>query len=101
MLITSAGGMGLNLQKARRLILVDTPRSASRVQQIIGRVRRDGSEHQACYITQLLTTTPIERDLDQMITREAMMSARALGDKETAGEFAPADAQALLKAVTG
>jgi hypothetical protein len=100
-LITSAGGMGLNLQKARRLILVDTPRSASRVQQIVGRVRRDGSEHQACYITQLLCTVPLERELDQMITREALMSAQALGDKEAGGEFAPVDSEALLRAVTG
>jgi len=98
MLITDAGGAGLNLQKSRRLILVDTPRSAARVAQIIGRVKRDGSVHETCYVTQLLTTTPIERALAQMISREALMSAQVLDHGQVAGEFAPED---LIKAVTG
>jgi hypothetical protein len=101
MLITSAGGAGLNLQKSRRLILVDTPRSASRVAQIVGRVRRDGSAHQTAYVTQLLSDTPIERALAEMISREALMSAQVLDDGQLAGEFAGSQAGDLLRAVTG
>ncbi len=101
MLVTSAGGMGLNLQKARRLLLVDTPRSASRVQQIIGRIRRDGSVHETCYVSQLLTNTPIERALTVMISREAMLSAQALGDGQLSGEFVVVKPGDLLRAVTG
>jgi hypothetical protein len=100
-LITDAGGAGLNLQKARRLILVDTPRSAARVTQIVGRIRRDGSAHQTAYVTQLLTNTPIERELAQMITREALVSAQVLDRGELAGEFAPVDMRSLVRAVTG
>lgn len=102
MLITDAGGAGLNLQKSRRMILVDTPRGASRVRQIIGRVKRDGSAHQTCYVTQLLSNTPIERELSQMISREALMSAAVLDDGQLGDEFMAADdSDTLLRAVTG
>lgn len=98
-LITNAGGAGLNLQKSRRLIFVDTPRGAARVTQIIGRVKRDGSEHQTCYVTQLLTNTAIEQSLAQMITREALMSAAVLDGGQLSDEFVDDQPQTLLKAV--
>jgi SNF2 domain-containing protein/helicase-like protein len=101
MLITEAGGAGLNLQKARRLIMVDTPRSAARMTQIIGRIKRDGSEHATAYVTQLLSATPVERALAETISREALMSAAVLDDGQLAAEFSQASPEDLLKSVTG
>ncbi len=101
MLITSAGGMGLNLQRSRRVILVDTPRSAARVQQIIGRVRRDGSVHETCYVTQLFATVALERELSAMISREAMMSAAVLDDGQLGDEFAGEPSDILQSLVSG
>lgn len=103
MLITDAGGMGLNLQVARRLILVDTPRSAGRVAQLIGRVKRDGSQHSTVYVTQLLSTTPLDVQLAATVGREAVMQASILDAGHLADEFAWAadDPERLLQAVTG
>ena len=103
MLITDAGGMGLNLQKARRMILVDTPRSAGRVAQLIGRCKRDGSEHQTVYVSQLLSDTPLDQSLAEMVGREAVMQALVLDAGKLADEFSWAEEtpERLLTMVTG
>lgn len=99
MLITDAGGSGLNLQTSRRLIMVDTPRSVGRVVQVIGREKRDASAHETVYVTRLFTQTPIEYALSEMITAEAVMSDQVLGEGEIS--FTPVEAAGLLRMVTG
>jgi SNF2 family DNA or RNA helicase len=102
LLITDAGGMGLNLQKARRLILVDTPRSAARVSQLIWRVRRDGSEHETVYIDQLLSRTPVDLALaTRNLAEQAMSDAVLDGAELDAALEEMVTAETLLKEVTG
>lgn len=47
MLITSAGGQALDLQAARILVFFDLPWSWGEFQQVLGRIRRIGSPHDA------------------------------------------------------
>lgn len=100
MLITDAGGMGLNLQRARRMIIVDPPLSAGRLSQIIGRIKRDGSAHQACYIQLLLSDAPVDIALAATLESELGMFHDVL-DAEGSDEEIPWPAGSYLKAVTG
>lgn len=102
LLITDAGGMGLNLQKSRRLIMIDTPRSAARVSQLIWRIRRDGSAHETVYVDQLLSRTPVDEALAARNLAEAALSAAILDGGQLAPEFDTGDDPAvLLKEITG
>jgi SNF2 family DNA or RNA helicase len=101
MLITDAGGMGLNLQRARRMIIVDPPLSAGRLSQIVGRVRRDGSEHQTCYVQVLLSDTPVDRALAATLGSELEMFNAVMNPENSPEEIPWPDAASLLKAVVG
>lgn len=52
---TSALESSLNLQVARRLIMVDTLLNPARMTQLAGRVQRDGSMYKTVYVYHLLT----------------------------------------------
>lgn len=57
-LITSAGGEGINLQAASVIVFYDTPWSAGEYVQIIGRMCRIGSEHERVVAIHLVAKPP-------------------------------------------
>jgi SNF2 family DNA or RNA helicase len=102
-LITDAGGMGLNLQKARRLVICDPPVSAGRQSQLIGRIKRDSSAHETVYVQQLLCEdAPVDKAMAEMLAGEAVMSAAVLDAGTLASEWDWADdPEWMMRAVAG
>lgn len=70
---TSAMEASLNLQVARHLINVDQLMNPARMQQLVGRIRRDGSTHKAVFVHNLLSRhTQEEGYLDVLRTEQAL-----------------------------
>jgi len=76
-LSTKAGGVGLNLIGASRLILFDLDWNPAHDLQAMARIWRDGQKKE-CFIYRLLTTGTIEEKIFQR-----QMSKGSLGDSLT------------------
>ncbi len=64
---------GLNLQVARHMICVDQLMNPARMQQLAGRIRRDGSSYHTVYVHNLLTlATQEEGYLDALAREQAL-----------------------------
>lgn len=71
---TTSIEQSLNLQVARHLINVDMIMNPSRMEQLAGRVRRDGSRYRSVYVHNLLTTgTQEERYLPALEREQALI----------------------------
>lgn len=64
----------LNLQVARQLMALDTIPNPARMEQLAGRVRRQGSPHPTVYIHHLMTRGTVEEAFLPMLRREGEMS---------------------------
>lgn len=64
----------LNLQVSRHLVGVDTILNPARMEQIVGRIRRDGSVHSTVYFHQLFLRGTQEDYYLQQLEREQAMS---------------------------
>lgn len=71
---TRAIEQSLNLQVARHLVNVDTIMNPSRMQQLAGRVRRDGSAYSHVFIHNLLTVDTQEERYMPMLEREQALA---------------------------
>jgi SNF2 family DNA or RNA helicase len=74
MLGTTAMEQGLNLQVARHLINVDQIMNPARMQQLAGRIRRDGSAYQTVYVHNLLSTGTQEEGYLDVLAREQALA---------------------------
>ena len=73
---TAAMEASLNLQVSRHLINVDQLLNPARMQQLVGRIRRDGSAHRAVYVHNLFTVgTQEEHYLETLCTEQAIADA--------------------------
>jgi len=71
---TTSIEQSLNLQVARHLINVDMIMNPSRMEQLAGRIRRDGSKYSSVYVHNLLTTgTQEERYLPALKREQALI----------------------------
>lgn len=71
---TTSIEQSLNLQIARHLINVDTIMNPSRMEQLAGRIRRDGSSYSTVYVHNLLTVgTQEERYLPALQREQAII----------------------------
>lgn len=71
---TTSIEQSLNLQIARHLINVDMIMNPSRMEQLAGRIRRDGSSHNSVYVHNLLTVgTQEERYLPALEREQALI----------------------------
>jgi SNF2 family DNA or RNA helicase len=71
---TTSIEQSLNLQVARHLINVDMIMNPSRMEQLAGRIRRDGSAHHTVYVHNLLTVgTQEERYLPALEREQALI----------------------------
>ena len=86
LLSTKAGGVGLNLVGANRLVLVDSSWNPAHDLQAQARIWRDG-QTKSCYIYRLLSTGTIE---ERMFQRQELKGAlaRTLGFRSTSARQA-------------
>lgn len=71
---TSAIEQGMNLQVARHLINVDQVMNPARMQQLAGRIRRDGSTYQTVYVHNLLARATQEESYMDLLCREQALA---------------------------
>lgn len=71
---TQAIEQSLNLQVARHLINMDMILNPSRMAQLAGRIRRDGSAHKHVFVHNLLTANTQEQRYLPLLEREAALS---------------------------
>ena len=84
LLSTRAGGCGLNLIGANRLVLFDCDWNPAIDKQAAARVWRDG-QHKRCYIYRLLTTGSIEEKMFQrQLSKEGLSEVLGGGMNEAA-----------------
>lgn len=67
---TTSIEQSLNLQIARHLVNVDMIRNPSRMEQLAGRIRRDGSSHSTVFVHNLLTLNTQEESYLPALERE-------------------------------
>lgn len=77
---TSAIEQGLNLQVARHLINVDQLMNPARMQQLAGRIRRDGSAYQTVYVHNLLARATQEEGYMELLSREQALADHVWGE---------------------
>ncbi len=77
---TSAMEQGLNLQVARHLINVDQLMNPARMQQLAGRIRRDGSGYRTVYVHNLLTRATQEESYMDVLAREQALADHVWGE---------------------
>jgi SNF2 family DNA or RNA helicase len=77
---TEAIEQSLNLQVARHLICVDQLLNPARMQQLAGRIRRDGSSHRTVYVHNLLTRDTQEEGILDMLQREQALADHVWGE---------------------
>lgn len=71
---TTAIEQSLNLQCARHLVNVDQIINAARMQQLAGRIRRDGSAYRSVYVTSLLARGTQEEGYMDVLRREQALA---------------------------
>jgi SNF2 family DNA or RNA helicase len=77
---TSAMEASLNLQVSRHLVNVDQLMNPARMQQLAGRIRRDGSAHRAVFIHNLLTRDTQEAGYLEVLGREQALADQVWGE---------------------
>lgn len=78
---TSALERGLNLQVSCHLIAVSELLNPQRMQQILGRIHRIGSEHKTVHMTTLLAEDTIEARFHRLLTERAAVSGYVFDEK--------------------
>lgn len=72
---TRAIEQSLNLQVSRHLVNIDMILNPARMEQLAGRIRRDGSAYQHVYVHNLLTNKTQEAGYLPLLEREAALAA--------------------------
>ena len=96
---TKAIEQSLNLQVSRHLINVDTIINAARMEQLAGRIRRDGSAYQHVFVHNLLTVRTQEERYNSVLEREAALAAHIWD--ENSQLFNALSPMALLQLISG
>lgn len=96
---TQAIEQSLNLQVARHLINLDMIMNPARMEQLAGRIRRDGSAYKHVYVHNLLTVDTQEERYLPLLEREAALSGYVWD--ENSELFAALSPHAMLRLITG
>ena len=78
---TTALEMSINLQAARFVFFIDLMWNPARVEQVVGRIRRFGSQHSACCAVMLLTSTPFEERIIRLLARKQSLADFVFGER--------------------
>lgn len=89
----------LNLQVARHLINMDMILNPARMEQLAGRIRRDGSAYQHVFVHNLLTVNTQEERYLPLLEREAALSSHIWD--ENSQLFAALNPMAMLQLISG
>ncbi|KAK7866450.1 hypothetical protein R5R35_008972 [Gryllus longicercus] len=101
MLSSKAGGCGLNLIGANRLVMFDPDWNPANDDQAMARVWRDGQKKQ-CYIYRLLCTGTIEEKIFQrQAHKKALSSCVVDNEEDVARHFSLSDLRDLFKMEEG
>lgn len=74
--MTDAGGVGLNVQVAKHLVNFDLPWSPGQLEQRYGRIKRFGSQHRSVTVFNMITQGSIdERILQALLRKQEVFSA--------------------------
>lgn len=95
---TTSIEQSLNLQCARHLINVDQILNPKRMEQLAGRIRRDGSAFKHVYVHNLLCTDTQEDKYMPLLEREEALSSYVWGENSQLFEALPA--LALMQMIT-
>jgi len=82
MLMSQAGGMGLNLQAARALFLIDMPFSFGELGQIIGRIRRAGSEFKHVVVCYFVAENTFDEHVLTILKQKKLTIEAVFGKKD-------------------
>jgi SNF2 family DNA or RNA helicase len=96
---TRAIEQSLNLQVARHLINMDMILNPARMEQLAGRIRRDGSAHSHVFVHNLLTINTQEARYLPLLEREAALAAHIWD--ENSELFQALSATDLLRLISG
>ncbi len=96
---TRAIEQSLNLQVARHLINMDMILNPARMEQLAGRIRRDGSAFQHVFVHNLLTVNTQEERYLPMLEREAALASHIWD--ENSQLFQALSPMALLQLISG
>jgi SNF2 family DNA or RNA helicase len=91
MLMTRAGGMGLNLQAARALFLIDMPFSFGELGQVVGRIRRVGSEFQHVVVCYFIAEHTFDEHVFEILKRKKLTIEAVFGVKDLIGDVEQVD----------
>lgn len=84
---TTAIEQSLNLQVARHLINIDMILNPARMEQLAGRIRRDGSAYRTIYIHNLLTVGTQEEGYLKALEREQALIDHVWGERSELFKF--------------
>jgi len=100
-LLTDAGGEGLNLQVAKHLIFISRPWSPGQYTQVVGRARRFGSNHSFICVWHLSCEDSLDEYVDSVLTAKfgSLSNLASRGEMSlTDSEVSPIDiARELFK----
>ncbi len=96
---TKAIEQSLNLQVSRHLVNVDMILNPARMEQLAGRIRRDGSAYQHVYVHNLLTVNTQEERYLPLLEKEAALASHIWD--ENSQLFNALDPMALLHLISG
>jgi SNF2 family DNA or RNA helicase len=96
---TRAIEQSLNLQVSRHLVNVDMILNPARMEQLAGRIRRDGSAYQHVFVHNLLTVNTQEERYLPMLEREAALAGHIWD--ENSQLFQALSPVALLQLISG
>lgn len=96
MLSSKAGGCGLNLIGANRLIMFDPDWNPANDEQAMARVWRDG-QTKPCYIYRLVAAGTIEEKIFQRQTHKKALSNTVVDQDEGIRHFTMTDLKELFK----
>ena len=95
---TTAMERGMNLQVARYIILVDLMWNPSRIEQLVGRIRRSGSSHARIYPIRLLGSGTIEEGILRLLRFKAHLAGYVNTDEsELFDALTPEEARMLIR----
>lgn len=95
LLSAKAGGVGINLIGASRLVLYDIDWNPAIDLQAMARIHRDGQKH-PCYIYRLLTKGALEEKIYQRQLSKQDLSDTIVDNKVTSSSFSPEELRDLF-----
>src|SRR5690606_10984415 len=96
---TKSIDQSLNLQVSRHLVNMDMILNPARMEQLAGRIRRDGSAYQHVFVHNLLTVRTQEERYLPLLEREAALAAHIWD--ENSQLFNALSPMALLQLISG